>query len=156
MRKLMIAASLMTILVSCGNSNKLSSAPATTSGTSPIVTADVNFEGSYDIIRMETNDCGASIQITQECGGYRLHSNINPRIEEFCNINRNLPGSVTPPPDRDGKVSVTQEGNQLKAVVRIGRNQEITNTLTLNNNGILVKSLDFPNNRRSRCIFQKR
>lgn len=163
MKNLFIAVGLMSSLVSCGNSNKVTSGAVAESGTIAITTeALVNFEGVYDLLHNEGNDCGASIRITQECGGYKIHSNLNNRPEDYCNINRAdprrpiNPGSVTPPPDRDGRGSfVTQEKNQIRSIIRFDNNVSLTQVLTLNPGGTLVKVSEI-RNRQNRCIYQKR
>jgi hypothetical protein len=159
MKTLLIVLSLMTVATACGkSSNKVSSsAEGNNIGISNPITA-VNFVGVYDLVRSDTPDCGASVRIVSECGGYRLHSNHTMRPEEFCNItnapHQNNPGNISPPPDRDGKV-VVLEGNQLKSIHRVGPNRVFTSTLTLNANGVLVKVSDLKS-RQSRCVFETR
>jgi hypothetical protein len=102
MKTLLIVLSLMTVATACGkSSNKVSSsAEGNNIGISNPITA-VNFVGVYDLVRSDTPDCGASVRIVSECGGYRLHSNHTMRPEEFCNItnapHQNNPGNISPP-----------------------------------------------------------
>ena len=171
MKKIILLLSLIA-LASCGKNNKVNSATPT-SGTSAYSTtsaAITDFEGSYDLIRMQTQDCGASIQLVRDCDGLKLLSNNNMGAEEFCNINRGDRRN-----QRDNSVStiVTLEGNVLKAVTTLrddGRNSNrgpgmpgqigdsqvtFTNTLTLNGDGTLTK-ISHLKSRESRCLYQKR
>lgn len=164
------------VVISCGSKNNNavdSGSAATTSGSNSLDTttavvpaALANFEGNYDIVRMDSHDCGAAIRIERICNGYRLLSNTSNNAEDFCNINkgemrfvrgdegRNPPNPDRNPPNPDSAIVVTQEGNQLKSIVRIS-NMAFTNTLTLENNGVLTKVTNLKS-RTSRCVFQKR
>lgn len=172
MKNLLLLLSLFAV-VSCGskNNNQVNSGSAKpTSGTDglevnpPTPSSVVNFEGSYDIRRDAPNDnCPASINITRGCNGYILSSNTNQK-EDFCNINkgarnldRNPPNPDRNPPNPDGSrnVEVTQQANQLRAVVRIGQNV-YTNSLTLDNNTYLTKVTDYKSKSNARCFFEKR
>ena len=171
MRNLLLALSIVAA-VSCGskNNNSVDSGLASTGPKSvSVLTSNlVDFEGSYDIVRMDTPDCGAAIRIERACNGYRLLSNITDNAEDFCNVNkgemrvtrnppnpdRNPPNPDRNPPNPDGAVVVTQEANELKSIVKIA-NLAFTNTLTLNPNGILTKVSNLKS-RFSRCVFQKR
>lgn len=145
---------------SCGKSNKINTNE--TSGTNGLTTTYANaltsFEGNYDLIRMGSDDCGASIQIVRDCDGLKLLSNhLGP--EEFCNINKGEMRSTI----------VTLQGNELKSVVNVvgnGRDERndprnpqnrmsFTNTLTLNNDRTLVKISNLKS-RMSRCVYLKR
>lgn len=170
MKNLLLLLSVVAV-VSCGskNNNAVDSGKGTTntSGNNAVVpSALVNFEGNYDIVRMDTSDCGSAIRIEQACNGYRLLSNITNNAEDFCNVNkgamsvngdqdRNPPNPDRNPPNPDSPAMVvTQEANQLRSVVRVA-NMDFTNTLTLDNNGILTKVSNLKS-RVSRCVFQKR
>jgi hypothetical protein len=168
MKNLLLLLSVIAV-VSCGSKNNNavdSGSPATTSGTNSLDTttavvpaALANFEGNYDIVRMDSHDCGAAIRIERICNGYRLLSNTSNNAEDFCNINKGemrfVRGDETRnPPNPDSAIVVTQEANQLKSVVRIS-NMAFTNTLTLENNGVLTKVTNLKS-RTSRCVFQKR
>ena len=168
--------SLISLAVSsCGNSkNNVNSGSTTaTSGSSTIEPAPlVDFEGVYDLVKMDSDDCGASVRMVNQCNGYKLLSNhLGP--EDFCNINKGefslnndgsdrnppLPDRNPPNPDRNPPVSqkmvVTQEGNTLKSTVSLGQNIFFTNTLTLQSDGVLIKISNLKS-RTSRCIYQKR
>lgn len=144
----------MIIAASCGGSKNNVNSGGLVSGSNGVNTTTplplVNFEGVYDIMRMDSADCGASVRITRECAGYKLSSNHSRMDEDFCNLNRNADSRS----DRNA-VIVTQEGNVLRSIVKIGPNQEFINMLTLQDNGVLVKASNFKG-RTSRCIYQKR
>ncbi|MDO9181811.1 MAG: hypothetical protein Q7U04_05355 [Bacteriovorax sp.] len=150
----------ISFLLACGKTNRINTAE--TSGINNISNKSVanfsNFEGTYDLIRMDSNDCGASIQIVRDCDGLMLLSNhLGP--EEFCNINKGEFNSTI----------VTLSRNELKSTVNIldngrsGRNDprnpqghvSFTNTLTLNSDNTLVKISNLKS-RMSRCIYLKR
>lgn len=177
MKNLLLLLSVLAV-VSCGSKSQntvnsgsgaagVTETPVTT-GTSgldtPVPANLVNFEGNYDIVRMDSSDCGAAIKIERLCNGYRLISN-NSNPEDFCNVNRgevrvnrdegrNPPNPDRNPPPPDSAVVVTQEANQLKSVVRVA-NMAFTNTLVLESNGILTKVSNLKS-RTSRCVFLKR
>lgn len=171
MKILLLALSIVAV-VSCGskNNNSVDSGSVSTGSNSiNVMTSNlVDFEGSYDIVRMDTPDCGAAIRIERACNGYKLLSNITDNAEDFCNVNkgemrvtrnspnpdRNPPNPDRNPPNPDGAVVVTQEANELKSIVKIA-DLAFTNTLTLNPNGILTKVSNLKS-RVSRCVFQKR
>lgn len=175
MKNLLLLLSVLAV-VSCGSKtqNTVNSGSGTsgTSGTNgldtppaptPVPARLVNFEGNYDIIRMDSSDCGAAIKIERLCNGYRLISN-NSNPEDFCNVNRgemrvnrddrNPPNPDRNPPPPDSAVVVTQEANQLRSVVRVA-NMAFTNTLTLESNGVLTKVSNLKG-RQSSCVFLKR
>ncbi|MFA6236704.1 MAG: hypothetical protein WC635_05195 [Bacteriovorax sp.] len=133
------------LALSCGKTNKVN----TNGETGTINTISTNFtqfEGNYDLIRMKSEDCGASIQIVRECNGLMLLSNhLGP--EEFCNINQGTIKNRT----------VTLRGNELKSVMSVSENDRInfSSTLTLNNDGTLAKISNFKS-RQSRCLYLKR
>lgn len=151
--------SLITLLTSCG---KKESAVAVQEiqGSDPITSTDVNtFVGVYDLIRMDTENCGASIQIIKLCEGLQLRSN-NLGPEQFCNINK---GEIRTGDNRSSTI-VTLEANVLKSVVSIFDERStppgsvklmFTNTLTLDGAGNLLKVSDLKS-RKSRCLYQKR
>jgi hypothetical protein len=169
MKKIILLLSLIA-LASCGKTNKVNTGATTsTSGTStysvPTNAAITDFEGTYDIIRMQSNDCGASIQLVRDCDGLKLLSNNNMGAEEFCNINR---GERRNQRDNFLSTTVTLEGNVLRAVTTLrsmpgpGERQDprdsqvnFTNTLTLNSDGTLTK-ISHLKSRESRCLYQKR
>lgn len=178
MKNLLLALSIVAA-VSCGskNNNSVDSGSVSTGSNSVnVMTSNlVDFEGSYDIVRMDTPDCGAAIRIERACNGYKLLSNITDNAEDFCNVNkgemrvtrnppnpdrnppnpdRNPPNPDRNPPNPDSAVVVTQEANELKSIVKIA-DLAFTNTLTLNPNGILTKVSNLKS-RVSRCVFQKR
>jgi hypothetical protein len=189
MKALLMATTIALMVSSCGKSNGVSSG-SSNSGINNLGTArislgkTVEFEGVYDLIKIEDGNCGASIRIIKECGGYRVLSNHTTKAEDFCNISRNTqpaPTSVNPPPDRDshtpppdrdsltpppdrdnlnpppdrdGQLVVTQEGNLLRSVIKFGA-RIFSNTLTLNENGILTK-VSVLKTRKNSCVFQKR
>lgn len=175
MKNVLLLLSVVAV-VSCGSKNQNqvnSGSGSSNSGTNGIETlpanTPVNFEGSYDIRRDAPNDnCPASINITRGCNGYILSSNTNQK-EDFCNVNvglrtddrnppnpdRNPPNPDRNPPNPDRSVVVTQQANQLKAVVRIGQNV-YTNSLTLDKNTYLTKVTDYKSRSNARCFFEKR
>lgn len=171
MRKILFPVLLITILSSCGKDNKVSSSGGTGEGTgvTPIETSKIEFVGNYDLVilnRMETFDCAASIRIIKDCSGYQLISNNTMEVEEFCNVNRGeIRNNARPsretnrnPPNPDNNQSttiVTQEGNQLKSVLKVGPNLAFTNTLTLSAEGVLTK-VSHLKSRNSHCTYQKR
>ena len=156
------------LLISCGKSNQVSSNNSVTGNNSVLVESS-NFIGVYDLVKMESDDCGASVRIVAECNGIKLLSN-NLGPEEFCNINQGEIISSNDPRDGRNKTStlVTQEGNQLKSVIKIldnGRNEPgrtggmqltFTNTLTLSNDGSTLSKISHLKSRESRCLYQKR
>lgn len=166
MKNVFLLLSLVTVLASCGKDNKVSteqlygSGTGASSGTNGLEVGNingVNFEGNYDVVRMDSPECGASIRIERVCNGYRLLSNNTDAAQDFCNVNRGESKLVRPdrnPPNPDGSVVVTQSANQLKAVVRVNQ-RTYTNVLTLENNGILVQDSNFKT-RNGHCVFQKR
>ena len=143
------------LMVSYGKTNTINT-NATVNGvnginTNTTLTALSSFEGNYDLIRMGSNDCGASIQLIRDCNGLMLLSNNHMGAEEFCNINRGQ--------NRNSAI-VTLEGNVIKSVVSMGERPgqfqvSYTNTLTLNSDGTLVKISNLKS-RESRCLYQKR
>jgi hypothetical protein len=175
MKNLLLLLSAVAV-VSCGsnNNNQVNSgAGKSASGSEGIETPStvINFEGSYDIRRDAPNDnCPASINITRGCNGYILSSNTNMK-EDFCNVNkgartedrnppnpdRNPPNPDRNPPNPDSgrNIVVTQQANQLKAVVRIGQ-IVYTNSLTLDKGTYLTKVTDYKSRSNARCFFEKR
>lgn len=159
---------ILASLSSCGkNSNLVSSNDV--SGRNDLSGTNVAFEGTYDLIEANSQDCAASIQINRECRGFKLTSNVMGP-EEFCNVNMgeftnstSPVDRVPPPPDRrppppppvnTNSINVTLEGNQLKSVVTITRGIAYTNTLTLNQNRLL--KVAHLKSRSHRCLFEKR
>ena len=113
----------------------------------------VNFEGSYDLVGdQQVGNCPASINIIRECDGYILSSNNTNQNEDFCNVNVDR---RPPSPDGNKVVVVTQEGNQLTAVVKIDKNV-YTNSLTLDDSVYLTKVTDYKSHDSVRCYFEKR
>lgn len=167
MKKIILILCALAFIVSCGSKeNKVNSTPSTTSGSEGLEFAAITtFIGEYDIIRKDSQDCSNTIRIVSDCMGLKILSNgFNP-AEEFCNINRGIQrfshegDNRTPPnPDRvsNGETrNVTLTGNVLSAELRLNERVSFTNTLTMNNNGILVKISNLKS-RTSRCIYQKR
>ena len=138
---------LLLSIVSCGKTNHIGGDVASgTTGLSPMTTDYSKLEGNYDLIKMRSADCGASIHIKRECNGLILISNhLGP--EEFCNINRGEEKNKT----------VTFNGNELKSVVRFSENARLnfTSTLTLSNDGTLTKISNLKS-RTSQCFYLKR
>lgn len=162
MKNSILALLLTMTFFSCGKSNKINSnQTSNVSGFNTYSDALASFEGNYDLIKMESDNCGASIQIVRDCDGLKLLSNhLGP--EEFCNINK---GEIK-------STIVTLQGNELKSVVSVvndgrdgrdGRNDprnpqnriSFTNTLTLNSDKTLIKISNFKS-RISRCVYLKR
>ena len=156
MKQLILLFILSIILSSCGKTNQVSSS-ANTYGNSPLQTNPSNFIGVYDLIRMESDNCGVSIRIVGECNGVRILSN-NSGPEDFCNINQ---GEII---SRDRtSTTVTQDGNRLQSIVRIfndgpmnGSQITFSNMLLLNSNGTELTKLSTFKSRITRCIYQKR
>ena len=115
------------------------------------------FTGDFDILRKDTKDCSNTIKIVSECGGLKVLSNGFNADEEFCNINQGTnPDRVPPNPDNNGETkTVTLQGNVLKSELRINPRIAFTNTLTMRDNGVLVKVSDLKRGP-SRCVYQKR
>ncbi len=193
MKTLFFISLLSLLITSCGKSKNAVNSGSTTSGTGTTTAIEkapmADFEGVYDLIRMDSEDCGANIRIVNQCNGYMLLSNhLGP--EEFCNVNkgeyvfnsdnndrnppnpdrnppnpdRNPPNPDRNPPNPDRnpppttrvqKAVVTQEGNLLRSVITLSQNVSFTNTLTLNNDGTLIKVSNLKS-RNSRCVYQKR
>lgn len=162
MKNLLLVLSVVAVVSSCGKQNNVNSGD--TAGNNGLVASNVvNFEGNYDIVKMSSYDCGASLTIVKECNGYIVRNNVSRNAEDFCNVNkgeqrlgsndRNPPPPDRIPPSPDGVV-VTQQANELKSVVRVG-NMAFTNTLTLESNGQLRKISNLKS-RNIQCIFQKR
>jgi hypothetical protein len=152
-------AMLTFIAVSCGKTNTVG-APATEVNhlSADTINSEItNFEGTYDLIRMRTEDCGASIRLVRECSGLRLLSN-NMGPEEFCNINKGESRSTR---ENSSTINTTLIGNVLKSVVtlndgtRTNNRVQFTNTLTLGSNGSLEKISNLKS-RSSVCLYQKR
>jgi hypothetical protein len=167
---------ILAFLISCGKSpNQVSSATSDTSGNNTIVASAVSFEGVYDLREANSQDCGASIRIVKECNGYKLLSN-NLGPEEFCNVNKGEfrgdngtdrnpppPDRNPPPPDRVDPTRprgeaplmvVTQNGNELKSVVKVSERVSYSNTLTLRD--VLLTKVSQLKSRNVRCVFEKR
>jgi hypothetical protein len=159
MKKLIILFIFSVLLISCGKSNQVATGNNSVTGNNSIEVSSSNFIGIYDLVRMESDDCGASIRIVADCNGVKLLSN-NLGPEEFCNIN--LGESII---RNRTSTTVTQQGNQLQSIVRIledGRNSpgrpQITfsNTLTLSDDGNTLAKISNLKSRVSRCLYQKR
>ena len=172
MRNLFLIFCLSTLFVACGkSSNKVNSGSEATgtNAITPKVETLANFAGNYYLIDMRTNDCGAAIVITRVCNGYRVESNNRFGAEDFCNVNlngdtdrnppnpdRNPPNPDRNPPNPDTNPPVvTQKGNVLTSTIRLSPSVVFTSSLTLNDNGVLVKISDLKS-RKSRCMYQKR
>lgn len=138
---------VMLIIASCGKSNKVNSGTVAEIKSTNTITSDFShFVGNYDLIRMNSEDCGASIQLVRECNGLKLLSNhLGP--EEFCNINKG----------RIKNTTVTLVSNVLKSEVVVSDRERMnfTNTLTFNDDGTLSKISNLKS-RMSRCLYQKR
>lgn len=145
--KILILILLAMLAASCGKTNKVNTNANAESETINTVSANLaQFEGNYDLIRMRSDDCGASIQIVRECNGLMLLSNhLGP--EEFCNINQGTFKNKT----------VTLRGNELKSVMTVSENSRINfnSTLTLTSDGTLAKISNLKG-RQSRCLYLKR
>ena len=117
------------------------------------VQAVVDFEGSYDIRDQLSDECPSRIRIIRECDGYILQNNSDINADEnFCNMNTDRKYSSLVP---NKSVVVTQEDNQLKAVVTIGNNI-YTNSITLEDNTYLTKETDYKSRNSVRCFYEKR
>lgn len=170
MKNILIFLSLTAMIASCGSSgpgdNKVNSGVAVAGSEGLGIGALVNFTGEYDILRKDTSDCSNQIRIVSECSGFKvMSSGLNP-AEEFCHVNqgmvrtedRNPPNPDRRPPNPDGNnetKTVTLEGNVLKSELRLSPRVVFTNTLTMNDNGVLVKVSNLKS-RTSRCVYQKR
>lgn len=171
MKTTILLTAVLALSLSCGkSSNKVNS--GSVSGSNTITPgALVNFEGNYDLVEMKSADCGAAVQIVRECNGYRLLSNNRMGAEDFCNVNKSgdtddrnppnpdrnppNPDRNPPNPDRNNPPVVTQKGNILTSTVRLNERVAFTNTLTLENTGVMTKVSNLKS-RTSRCIYQKR
>lgn len=135
------------LIVACGKTNKVDTNQKKEVNNINTISANFSqFEGNYDLVRMRSEDCGASIQIVRQCNGLVLLSNhLGP--EEFCNINQGTLKNRT----------VTLRGNELKSVTSVSENDRIsfTSTLTLNGNGTLAKISNLKS-RQSHCLYLKR
>ncbi len=112
---------------------------------------NVNFEGLYDIRDQLSDECPKRINIIRECNGYVLLSNTS-KNENFCNVNANTE-QVRYKDNK--KVVVTQEDNQLKAVVTLGKNT-YTNLLILDEDNFLTKTTDYKGRNTVVCYYEKR
>ncbi|MBC7714019.1 MAG: hypothetical protein H7177_11815 [Rhizobacter sp.] len=148
--------SLAAILSACGK--KESAATATEiKGSDPLTVTSVDsFVGDYDLVRMDTDDCGASLQIVKLCDGVQVRNN-HSASESFCNINK---GEIVTGDNRSSK-NVTLDGNVIKSVSLIfdersvppGKvKQTVISLLTLGADGSLRKFTDG----KSSCFYQKR
>lgn len=172
MKKIFIILCLSALAVSCGSKGNKVNSTATVSGSEGLeIGALTNFTGEYDILRKDSPDCSNSIRIVSECSGLKILSNGFNAAEEFCNINKGAfranrgdiddrnppnPDRNPPNPDNNGEMkTVTLEGNVLRSELRISPRVAFTNTLTMNDNGVLVKVSNLKS-RNSRCVYQKR
>ena len=160
MKKMIMILSFVTLVSSCGKSNdSVVSGQVTGNGTLTTNGTIDSFEGVYDLIRMDTEDCEGSIELIKKCEGLQLRHN-RLETENFCNINK---GELKTGDNRSS-TKVTLLDNVLKSVVLIFDERSIpagkvkstfTNTLTLDSEGNLLKVSDLKN-RKSRCLYQKR
>jgi hypothetical protein len=155
---------LALLIIGCGKLNKLSSSTVSGSNSYDTYSTTINqFLGNYDLIEKGAFDCGASIQILQECDGFKLLSN-SSAPEDYCNINK-------------GEVrfkTVTFQNNEIKSISHLHNNfgpkdshdrrlilppprisNDLINSLVLNKDGTLIKSIAITN-RISRCTYLKR
>jgi hypothetical protein len=159
MKKIILILSLVLLLSACGkkdNAENLSEVK----GDNPISIGDVDsFIGAYDLIRMDTEDCGASLQIIKVCDGLQVRSN-NLGNQSFCNINK---GEIRTADNRSSTTN-TYEDNILKSEIFIfderstppgGVKEIFTNTLSIDANGNLLKLADLKTGKSS-CLYQKR
>lgn len=159
MKNVIMSLAFLTLLMSCGASNKVNSGAAP--HVNPLQPGPLtDFEGDYYLVenRENTFDCGVNLDIRRQCDGYILMSNNHFGPEEFCNINqsgrvdsRNNPGRSS----SSDMLTVTQFGNVIKSTVNVGPNRVYTNTLTLEGNGILTK-VSRLKGRDSSCVYRKR
>lgn len=143
------------ILAACGKNNTVDS--KSQSGANDLQTGSTTeysqFEGSYDLIEMNTPDCSSTIQIVKECDGLKIvNHNLGP--EEFCRIN------LGEKKDEFGTTTTTLSKNVLTTVYLLNDNKSpikkaYTNTLTLNDNGYLRKESSLKS-RKSNCLYLKR
>lgn len=148
MKKTTLFLILLSTLVSCGKANKVNTGETNVASGVHSYTNGINqFEGNYDLIKMGSDDCGASIRIVKDCEGLMVLSNNHDRPEEFCHINKGKFKSTT----------VTLTGNELKAMTEVSAEKAIifTNTLTLNSDNTLYKISNLKS-RKSRCVYLKR
>ncbi len=165
---------IVTTLMSCGKNNLVSSGSQNVTGSNNQEIQTQAFEGTYDLVEANSQDCAANIQIIRDCRGFKLTSNrMGP--EEFCNVNlgeqstaSTEPDRAPPPPDRrpppppdrnppqinQTSTIVTLEGNQLKSVTKVAPGVAFSNTLILNQTK-LTKITNLKS-RSSRCLFEKR
>ncbi|MBC7428174.1 MAG: hypothetical protein H7336_06155 [Bacteriovorax sp.] len=159
MKKIILFMTLVTILSACGKKES-TVAPAELKGSDPLtVTGVESFVGDYDLIRMDTEDCGAGLQIIKLCEGVQVRNN-HSAAESFCNINK---GEIKTGDNRSSK-NVTFEGNVIKSVALIfderstppGKvKQTLISILTLEADGTLRKLSDSKAGQSS-CVYQKR
>jgi hypothetical protein len=152
------------LIIACGKLNKISSSTVSGSNSYDANSTTINqFLGNYDLIDKGSFDCGASIQIIQECDGFKLLSN-SSAPEDYCNINK-------------GEIrfkTVTFQNNEIKSISHLHNNfglrvpndnssrsyptrisNDLINSLVLNKDGTLIKSIAITN-RISRCTYLKR
>lgn len=90
MKNLLVITLITFAAISCGKNNKVNTGPAAVVVVNNFETPSKsieNFAGTYDLIKMKSDDCGASIELVKECEGLILFSNhLGP--EEFCHINQ--------------------------------------------------------------------
>lgn len=159
MKKTILILSLATLLSACG---KKESTEAVTEikGSDPLTVADIDsFVGVYDLVRMDSEDCAASLQIIKLCGGVQVRNNHSASLS-FCNVNK---GAIITGDNRSSK-NVTLEANVVKLVSLVfderstppGKvKQKTTDSLTLEAGGVLRKFSD-SKALQSLCFYQKR
>ena len=159
MKKTILVMCLALVLSACGKKDGV--APVTEiKGVDPItVMSAESFVGEYDLINMDSEDCGASLQIIKLCEGVQVRNN-HSASESFCNINK---GEIKTGDNRSSK-NVTLEGNVIKLVALIfderstppGKVKQTTvSILTLEADGTLRRLKDSTAGQSS-CLYQKR
>lgn len=163
MKKLFIVISLLSLVSSCG-SKKTAEAAKEVKGTEPIVVTDEiltleALEGEYDLLRADTENCGAAITIIKRCEGVQVR-NSNFRHESYCNVNR---GEIKTGDNRSS-TTVTLEAKKLKTVSLIfderstppGKvKQTFESSLSFDENGDLLKVADLSAGK-TICLYKKR
>lgn len=154
MFKQAMSCALLATFVSCGSSNAIETLP--TGNQSAITNQNIDFSGVYDLVDTNTvyNDCGSSIQIIAECGGFKIYNNYTRQTDDFCNVNypnrnptfpdRNPPppDRYPPPPDRNppppDRNPPPPDRNPPKKGRHLGENYK-TVSVTLNGNTLIAK-----------------
>lgn len=159
MNKLILIMSFAALLSACGKKDG-GRAVTEVNGNDPISARDIDsFVGVYDLLTSNNEVCGASIQIVKVCDGVQVRSNTLEN-KSYCNINK---GEIRTGDNRSS-TNVTFENNILKSVSLIFNERStppgdvkeiITNKLSTDENGNLVKELESPKGLSS-CVYEKR